>query len=71
MNNLNKVKQVVSVQNFKNNNRKTMISALKREITCLERQVVRAKIHSSVFDNKTVQTYEEMIDARKSLLYGL
>lgn len=44
---------------------------LVREITCLERQLERIRMRDQFADDATLQTYEEMIESRRKMLYNL
>jgi hypothetical protein len=44
---------------------------LVREITCLERQLERIRMRDQFADNATLQTYEDMIESRRKMLYNL
>lgn len=44
---------------------------LVREITCLERQLERIRMRDQFADEVTLQTYEEMIESRRKMLYNL
>lgn len=44
---------------------------LVREITCLERQLERILMRDQFADEVTLQTYEEMIESRRKMLYNL
>lgn len=44
---------------------------LVREISCLERQLERIRIRDQFADDRTMQTYEEMISSRRKMLYNL
>lgn len=44
---------------------------LVREITCLERQLERIRMRDQFADDTTLQTYEEMIESRRKMLYNL
>lgn len=41
------------------------------EITCLERQLERIRMRDQFADEVTLQTYEEMIESRRKMLYNL
>jgi hypothetical protein len=44
---------------------------LVREITCLERQLERIRMRDEFADDATLQTYEDMIESRRKMLYNL
>lgn len=44
---------------------------LVREITCLERQLERIRMRDQFTDGATLQTYEDMIESRRKMLYNL
>ncbi|MCR6652864.1 MAG: hypothetical protein NVV73_15875 [Cellvibrionaceae bacterium] len=44
---------------------------LVREITCLERQLERIRMRDQFADDATLQTYEDMIESRRKMLYNL
>ncbi|MBC6906416.1 hypothetical protein DWB84_13215 [Saccharophagus sp. K07] len=44
---------------------------LVREITCLERQLERIRMREDFATDATLQTYEEMIESRRKMLYNL
>jgi|GEM_PF-3738456 len=41
---------------------------LKREITCLERQLERLRLRRDLLDDATLSTYEDMIMSRQAML---
>jgi len=48
-----------------------LINQLKREISCLERQLGRLKLLYGGLDNRTLDTYRDMILSRKEMLSEL
>lgn len=42
-----------------------------REISCLEMQLERLRDRGMIIDTVTLQTYQEMISARRNMLEGL
>lgn len=53
------------------NDSNALISQLKREISCLERQFERLKSFDGKLDTCTADTYREMIFSRKEMLHEL
>jgi|GEM_PF-7068135 len=47
------------------------ISYLKREITCLEKQLKRIRMQNKPMYTSTISTYEDMINARKAKLHTI
>lgn len=46
----------------------TQIKQIEKEIVCLERHLERLKRFDGFVEQKTYQTYQEMIDARRAML---
>ncbi len=47
------------------------ISYLKREITCLEKQLKRIRMQNKPMYTSTISTYDDMINARKAKLHTI
>jgi hypothetical protein len=57
--------------NVEQNDTSILKQQLVREITCLERQLERIRMRNQYTDDGTLQTYEEMIESRRKMLYNL
>jgi hypothetical protein len=57
--------------NVEQNDTSILKQQLVREITCLERQLERIRMRAQFADEVTLQTYEEMIESRRKMLYNL
>ncbi|WP_086929607.1 hypothetical protein [Agarilytica rhodophyticola] len=59
------------LENRNFNDSDALISQLKREISCLERQFERLKLLDGKLDTGTANTYRDMIFSRKEMLQNL